>query len=380
MTLPLRGRRAIDALFLITAVGCASEVKRPSGATEVESYIRLVHRTYEQSLAAAEVLQDAVERFLRGPTADGLDECRRKWLAAREPYGWSEAFRFSEGPIDIANLEAGREGPEERLNGWPVNEAFIDSVRNDPRAGIIHDPRFDIDEVLVRERNAVDDESAILCGFHAIEFLLWGQDFDPKGPGRRSHEDFLRGELFRVRRAMYLRAVTRVLVQDLRWLAGEWDPRSTANYAARFRALDKREALRRMLTGVATLAGFELASERIAVPLESRSQEDEQSCFSDSTHRDLLYNVQGLDRVYRELDGLAVQVDAALAERLRVALADAMKTAGQIAPPFDQIVLADDSSPNRVVVRLLEKRLREIAGLLQEFGAALGVRVVVTAQ
>jgi len=41
------------------------------------------------------------------------------------------------------------------------------------------------------ERNARDDEADVTTGFHAIEFLLWGQDFNADGPGNRSARDFV---------------------------------------------------------------------------------------------------------------------------------------------------------------------------------------------
>jgi putative iron-regulated protein len=53
-------------------------------------------------------------------------------------------------------------------------------------------------------------------------------------------------------------------------------------------AMNPSTGILNILTGVATLSGFELASERLATALDSGSQQDEQSCFNDSTHVDIL--------------------------------------------------------------------------------------------
>ncbi|MGK4567384.1 imelysin family protein [Flavobacterium sp. 3HN19-14] len=59
------------------------------------------------------------------------------------------------------------------------------------------------------------------------------------------------------------------------------------------------EALTNIYTGIATLAAAELAVERMDVALGNANQEDEHSCFSDNTHRDIALNLQGVINVYQ---------------------------------------------------------------------------------
>ena len=65
-----------------------------------------------------------------------LVPARKAWLAAREPYGQTEAFRFYGGPIDDAK------GPEGRINAWPLDEAYIDSVKGKAGSGIINNRKI----------------------------------------------------------------------------------------------------------------------------------------------------------------------------------------------------------------------------------------------
>ncbi|HSV54368.1 MAG TPA: imelysin family protein, partial [Burkholderiaceae bacterium] len=145
-------------------------------------YASLVQANYEDTLAGARALHAAILDFTAKPSEEGLQRARQAWLQAREPYGQTEAFRFYAGPIDDKN------GPEGRINAWPMDEAYIDGVRAKPRAGIINNPKVAITKKSLSALNERDGEENIATGWHAIEFLLWGQDFSETGPGNRSFE------------------------------------------------------------------------------------------------------------------------------------------------------------------------------------------------
>ena len=148
----------------------------------VEHYAAGVHAAYAASLASATELDEAIDAFVADPTDDTLAAAKDAWLAARDDYGLTEAFRFYGGPID--NEE---DGPEGLINAWPLDEAYIDYVEGDPAAGIINDPDAypTIDAELVTSLNEQGGEANISTGWHAIEFLLWGQDLSADGPGAR---------------------------------------------------------------------------------------------------------------------------------------------------------------------------------------------------
>ncbi len=177
----------------------------------VSHYAALVAATYEDTAAAATELQQAIAAFLAAPSADGLAAARKAWLVAREWYGQTEAFRFYGGPIDDDK------GPEGRLNSWPLDEAYIDYVRGKPGAGIVNDPRVAITKASLARLNERGGEENISAGWHAIEFLLWGQDRSETGPGDRPFTDYVdRAAPHAARRRQYLQVVTELLLDDLR--------------------------------------------------------------------------------------------------------------------------------------------------------------------
>ena len=76
-----------------------------------------------------------------------------------------------------------------------------------------------------------------------------------------------------------------------------WRPGDKKNYRTRFVG-NPSEALRRIFVGIGSLSRGEMAGERMEVPLASQDQEDEQSCFSDNTHRDLVNDALGIENVW----------------------------------------------------------------------------------
>ncbi|HKQ56906.1 MAG TPA: imelysin family protein [Candidatus Eisenbacteria bacterium] len=348
----------------------------------LDGYAHLAGRAYGESLREAETLKSAIAQMLAHPSQRSLGRAREAWIACRDAYGRTETFRFSGGPIDDRHPVTGIDGPETRINSWPIDEAFLDYVAGSPRSGIIGDLSSPLTEALLVRRNTAEDETQVTLGYHAIEFLLWGQDRRRDGPGQRPFSDYLPGHPVRERRRRCLSLIADRLVRDLATVKVEWDA-GPRRYVDHFRALDPKDALGHALSGPATLAAFELASERIGVALSSGSQEDEQSCFSDNTHRDLASNIEGIAQVLEGDAGtpglmLAVEaIDPALAEDARERLRRARELVYAVPPPFDAILLAPEDDPRRRTLQALAGELLGLAGDLQRAGAAFGARVVI---
>jgi putative iron-regulated protein len=245
-----------------------------------------------------------------------------------------------------------------------MDESYVDGVEGKPRAGLIHNRKLAITKKTLAAQNERGGEENIATGWHAIEFLLWGQDLDEAGAGRRSFEDFVDGKAPDAdRRRQYLAVVTDLLVDDLSSLVKAWAP-GAKTYRAAFER-GGAESLRKMFVGLGSLSRGELAGERLEVALASQDQEDEHSCFSDNTHRDVVANALGIENVwlgrYRRTDGKVLQgpslrdlvaaKDAALAERVSKQLAASVAAANALQPPFDREIIGKDDAPGRKRVR-----------------------------
>lgn len=353
------------------------------GAEIARSYADDVRRGYAEAHAATVLLQEEVARMLAAPSDATLASARRAWIEARRPYLATEAFRFYEGPIDAPPSGARAEGPEGRLNAWPLNEVVIDYVDGDPGAGLVNDARVPMTREAVLQRDQVSDEADVTTGWHAIEFLLWGQDRDPDGPGARPASDFVAGTPATDRRRAYVSLLVAQVIDDLAGLERQWRIGEAGSYADRFLALEPHEAVGRMLTGAALLAGHELASERLAVALDSGSQEDEQSCFSDTTWQDFVWGLAGVKRVYYGRGGSASiaatlkQLQPRLALEMEQRFADAERRVAALHDPFDKVLVAAPDSRERADAETAVLALQKLAAGLRDTGRALGVLVIV---
>jgi putative iron-regulated protein len=390
-----RLRAALAAGLCLFAFPRCTRRAAPSQAAVVAAYAELVERTYADAVTHAERLQAAVGHFVAVPSASRLEAAKRAWLDAHAAYGLSEAFRFSGGPIDADG------GPEPLINGWPLDESYIDYVDGRPASGIVNDPTITLAPdrlVALNEAGgtgpggaAFAKDTAIATGYHAIEFLLWGQDHDELGPGARPWQDYVepgQGGTApnAARRGRYLTLAAELLATQLRAVHAAWDP-TTGDYRRRLLAGDPRTALRAMLTGMGVLTKGELASERIDVALDTQDQEDEQSCFSDSTQADLVADAQSLRNVYLgtfgtwsgpSLGELVAARDAALDGRLRELLARAVDGAVALPPPFDHLV-RDRNGPGWKAADELVRTLYRLGDELVAAGRALELGDVATA-
>lgn len=353
-------------------------------AEVVTTYAEGVHAAYEASAASAASMAVAIDAFVADPTDTTLDGARSAWLEARDDYGPTEAFRFYGGPID--DEETGTEG---LINAWPLDEAYIDYVVGAPEAGIINDPDTypTIDAELLLSLNEAGGETNISTGWHAIEFLLWGQDLSLDGPGDRPVGDYTTADNAE-RRAQYLQVTTDVLIGHLDALADAWADRGD-NYRAEFLTLETDAALVNIVAGVGELSRGELAGERMNVAYAERSQEDEHSCFSDNTTNDIIGNARGIEMVLTasfpggvsgpSVIDLVAETDSELADQLRTEVAASLAAVEAIPAPFDQHLVegASDDDPGRVAIlngiESLEDQTDTIVAAADAIGAAINV-------
>ena len=369
----------ILALAACTAQSGGDDLK----TSVVETYAAGAYASYVRSFNSAQAMDTAIDNFLAAPSQHRLDAAKRAWLLARDDYGVTEIYRFYEGPID--NEE---NGPEGLINAWPMDESYVDYVEGAPNAGVINMPgQFPtIDAELLVSLNEEGGEENISTGWHAIEFLLWGQDLNPDGPGYRPVDDYTTAKNAD-RRATYLAVTSDLLLGHLREMVDAWAPGQN-NYRAQFVAKDADAAITDIITGIGEMSRGELAGERMTVAYEARSQEDEHSCFSDNTISDIVANATGVQRVYLgeygDVSGPGVRdliaaEDPELADALAKEINRSVVLARSIPAPFDgQLVegLAD-SAPGRKAVLdtivALENQTDTIVDAAQKVGITISV-------
>ncbi len=368
---------------LIGACGQASPAKPDPAAQVVRQYAVNLDANYKDALTQIGALKSAVDAFVGTPSADGLAACQQAWLSAHQWFGQSEYSRFYGGPIDQA---------QGGMNEWPIDEAFIDYTVGNPQEGIIND--LTTYPLITQQVLASADEKGGLenlsTGFHAIEFLLWGQRADQtQGPGTRPYTDYVDGgtSANQDRRRTYLQVVTSMLLDDMRGLEAEWDLTSKTSYGSQLLAGSPEDGLTKMYRGFSQMAISELFYERMYDPIVSQDQKDEESCFSESTLGDLIANALGDEDVYlgryQTLLGSTLQGPSisdlvrakspAQDAQVRQQLAAVRAAIEAIPPPFDHSVLASPTSPENMAVQAAVAAYQPVQATLDAVAKTLGI-------
>jgi putative iron-regulated protein len=352
--------------------------------SEIQAYAQLVADSYGAALIDAQLLKAATDAFLAMPSDETLLRARDAWRIARRSWEQTEAFRFYDGPIDISDTGA---GPLERMDGWPVDPAVIDYVQNNPTSGIINNMKLAVTRATLASQSTPPGGSRpVTTGWHVIEFLLWGQEVPLAGePGDRPVTDYLPGQPNNDRRRTYLKLSVDLLIDDMRYLVESWDARSPSSYSTAFRVLNQREALGRILNGIAQLAGKELATNRLASALDSKDFRMLTSRFSVNSEQDLIFALRGIRNVWTGDQGgetrpglsvLLTRVDPALAQRISHTLNHAEESMGALRTPLERETLpAAPNTPARQSAERAIADLKRLAGLIRDAGVKLGVAV-----
>lgn len=347
----------LAALALTTAPG-AVQAAQPAEA--VETTARIGEAVYADSLTTAKALKTAVEALTASPSAETLQAARQAWLAARVPYQQSEAFRFGNPLVDEW---------EGKVNAWPLDEGLLDYVAPQEGAAdenafalanVVANPTFTlsgetvdattIDADLLRALHEIGGiEANVSTGYHAVEFLLWGQDLNGVGPGAgdRPATDFDPANCTGGacdRRAAYLTAATDLLIADLEEMAASWAEGGEARKAL---TADPQQGLTMAFTGLGSLSYGELAGERMKLGLMLHDPEEEHDCFSDNTHHSHFYDALGIRNVYL---GRYVRTDGTVVEG--PSLSDLVAAA---APETDAALKADLDATQAAMQAIVDK-------------------------
>lgn len=376
----------LAGVFLLNSCSDNDDSSTATSATKqqvIANYADIAYTNYKKAYDDAVVLETAITTFTANPTDANFTTAKNKWKEARESYGTTEAFRFANGPIDDEN------GPEALMNAWPLDENFVDYVEGASNAGIINATATYpiISKELLTDLNENGGEKNISVGYHAIEFLLWGQDItDPEVnlPGQRPYTDYVAGGTAdnQLRRATYLNVCADLLTDHLMYMVDQWKPGGA--YRTVFLALPENEALKNMYLGITTLVLAELPIERMDVALGNADQEDEHSCFSDNTHRDIYLNLQGVINVYQgTVNGVNGPSLADLVQKANVTTFNDTETAQTLAlakvadilTPFDLAIAGGLNSPEGQKVRTAVLQLQDYGSNLLAGAAKIGILV-----
>ncbi|MBO0141034.1 peptidase [Agrobacterium sp. Ap1] len=380
---------AAMALFAASTVFTSIPARaETTPAAVLKHYAELAQAKYEDSLTTAQALDKAIDALIAKPSDATLKAAKAAWIAARVPYQQSEVYRFGNPIVDEW---------EGKVNAWPLDEGLIDYVdssygtESDENAlytaNVIANPKLKINgeevdltaitpETIQSLHEAGEIEANVATGYHAIEFLLWGQDLNgtEAGAGKRPYTDYDKANCTGGncdRRAAYLKAASTLLVADLGDMVKAWAPDgdATKNVEA-----DGNAGLTAILTGMGSLSYGELAGERMKLGLLLHDPEEEHDCFSDNTYASHLNDAIGIKSAYTgeytrvdgtkmkgpSLSDLVAAKDKALDKEIKgkldatLAAMNVMKDRAQKVEAYDQMIGENNAKGNAVVQKAID--------------------------
>ena len=428
------GKKMIISLSVVTAIALSSSAdsqitnekqELTKAKSVLEAYANVALVSYSEALNSAKSLKLAIDKFAKNPTQENLNSAKQAWLISRESYGQTEALRLSKGPIDaedgwVAEAYGALEG---QINAWPLDENMIDytiDAEGKKTSGNIIDTigsfnpggeeskEVDVTKITVEaitDLNENGGDANVASGYHAIEFLLWGQDQDYSNflkdgithgaltPGLRPLKDFTTDKNAS-RRLAYLKAASEKLVADLEVITSAWEKDidgSKGLYQAALKGqltgdnasknIESADALKQIVAGMGVFVKSELANERIAVAVLTPSEEDEHSCFSDNTHRDIVNNYLGFKNILTATykgkkygDSLLDAVDTETKTRIQ----ELMKSIEEKINNIDEVAktkehfdyqIRPESSQSKVIIKL-KNELRKLGDEMVNVAAA----------
>ena len=357
------------------------------------NYSNIAVAKYKDALILAKEMHSSIEKFMNNTNESNFKEVKDSWLKARTIYQQTEVFRFGNPLVDDW---------EGKVNAWPLDEGLIDYVDNTnyypsendfSNFNVIANKKLKVEGELIdasvinpkllsnKLHEIGGNEANVATGYHAIEFLLWGQDLNgnESGSGNRPYTDFDLEACTNDncdRRREYLVAASQLLIEDLQYIQSVWSPEGQARLDL---LNDQKNGLKRILIGMGSLSYGELAGERMKLGLMLHDPEEEHDCFSDNTHNSHYYNVVGINNVflgkYKSLDGKVVsgpsissllsEVDNGLNKKTKKSIKNTLKSMKKIVKSankgvtYDMLIAEGNEKGNQLIQNAVDSLIKQ---------------------
>ena len=357
------------------------------------NYSNIAEAKYKDALILAKEMHNSIEKFMNNTNESNFIDVKDSWLKARTIYQQTEVFRFGNPLVDDW---------EGKVNAWPLDEGLIDYVDNTnyypsendfSNFNVIANKKLKVEGELIdasvinpkllsnKLHEIGGNEANVATGYHAIEFLLWGQDLNgnESGSGNRPYTDFDLEACTNDncdRRREYLVAASQLLIEDLQYIQSVWSPEGQARLDL---LNDQKNGLKRILIGMGSLSYGELAGERMKLGLMLHDPEEEHDCFSDNTHNSHYYNVVGINNVflgkYKSLDGKVVsgpsissllsEVDNGLNKKTKKSIKNTLKSMKKIVKSankgvtYDMLIAEGNEKGNQLIQNAVDSLIKQ---------------------
>lgn len=352
---------------------------------------------------SAQVVDSKLASFLYHPNPMTHGELKQAWRQAYDDFLRAMVFAYLpiQDPPEWYSKHIAYRDLLTQLDSWPIQGGYIDYVPGYPFSGIVNDLTLVIDEQTLRNQHLFTDNSNASIGYHALEFMLWGDngersphDFFPQentapvllNEGEHNHENSEAGldqgtepapEVHahteetnqpgmpepqnHNRRRQYVQVISEVLQKDLIRVQRRWEP-STGYYAQLIQQSTPDNTLQAALIAAQRLISEEILNKRFTL---------ESSEFSASSARDIEMLLHGLQLWFNpEDDGLQEGSLMFLMEQASAAKAGAFM---QQLEQSQQCLATLNSDPEKAKVEQCKQQVIGLLSALQNNASSLRV-------
>lgn len=299
----------------------ANKVQTKSSETLVLSDFtnNVVIPTYQQLVTKSNKLQQATTAFVQTPNDNNLKAVQSAWKATRTPWEQSEAFAF--GPAESSGYDG-------NLDDWPVNHTDLTAL-------IKSKEQLNPDYVKTRLQTTQK-------GFHAIEYLLFGENNDRQASQLSEREL----ELLQLLTTDF-HNTAKELQQS--WVAGvDGKPAfrevfTTAGNKTNTTYPTTKAAVAEIVNGIIGCVE-EVGEEKIGKPIASKQNLDFESRFSHASLTDFKNNLTSARNAYlgefngtkgKSVSDLVAEADPAVDKEIKTQLNTALEALEAVPTPVE---------------------------------------------
>lgn len=276
----------------------------------------VAYTSLSRASQSAQVMDSKLASFMYHPNPMSQEEITQSWRQAYDDFLYTLIFSYLpiQDPPDWHTQGISYDDLLIQLDSWPIEGGYIDYIPGYPFSGIVNDLALDIDEKNLRSQHGFTDPTNASLGYHAIEFMFWGQegnrsahDFfpqentapvpinDTEGNSHNYDEQDITADGTAVhtpqnhnRRRQYTKLLSEILQKDLHRVQRRWEP-SNGYYSQLLLQSNPENTLQ-----AAFIAGQRFISEEL---LQKRFQLIS-SEFSNSSQQDMHALLTGLESWY----------------------------------------------------------------------------------
>jgi putative iron-regulated protein len=184
----------ISSLIFLAACSPKNETSTDEELNKIQidssafaAQVGIIAYTYlSDASQSVQTLDSQLASFMYHPNPMSQAEIQQSWRLAYNSFLRSLIFSYLpiQDPPDWQSQRIGYSHLLAQLDSWPIEGGYIDYIQGYPFSGIVNDLTLDIDEDSIRSQHGFTDPSNASLGYHALEFMLWGND------GKRSARDF----------------------------------------------------------------------------------------------------------------------------------------------------------------------------------------------